>query len=424
MVGAYGVSARTGAGMADLAEGLLRDLGGRDVFVVGAANAGKSTLVKGLSSLLARTLRVRGRSRRADNRRRDELQNLRVTASHLPGTTLQAVRIPCFPSTRHALWDTPGIIKRSSLEYALFPSHLMEPLAFPTPIGLPKVEEGTRCRVRAGQSVLIEARWVENGEEETEGNSSPLEEGKLSPTSPRKDDQRKGTARPDGANPDEIAAPFTLARLDIVEDDGWAIKVLAFVPSCLRVRVVPTSAAPARATIPDWYVAKVRKLVGDAGNFDECDTSRPLVVFKQAQALQEGAVTFDQSKEAASNGWISRDIVFMNLGWLMLNARRSFTVRPWCVNGSLWSKRRAMYPSNIADVVEVEDEWDGGRTTLTPPADPDDEEMKWRLQQAAEKGRHAAGLGTKVGRDNRDRARGDIFDNDVWGEGDRDAEYW
>ena len=26
------------------------------------------------------------------------------------GTTLQAIRVPCFSSHRHALWDTPGIL--------------------------------------------------------------------------------------------------------------------------------------------------------------------------------------------------------------------------------------------------------------------------------------------------------------------------
>jgi hypothetical protein len=36
-----------------------------------------------------------------------------------PGTTLQAVCIPCFSLDRHALWDTPGIISKERRQ--LFP---------------------------------------------------------------------------------------------------------------------------------------------------------------------------------------------------------------------------------------------------------------------------------------------------------------
>lgn len=46
VISAYAVSAATGEGLVELAEGLLLELAGKDVFVVGAANVGKSTLVK------------------------------------------------------------------------------------------------------------------------------------------------------------------------------------------------------------------------------------------------------------------------------------------------------------------------------------------------------------------------------------------
>ena len=114
VIDAYAVSAQNGTGMVQLAEGIVSELAGKDVFVVGSANVGKSTLVKSLSSLLARTLRFRGKNKRVDDKRRGILKNLNTTQSHLPGTTLQAVRIPCFPSTKHALWDTPG---KSALVY-------------------------------------------------------------------------------------------------------------------------------------------------------------------------------------------------------------------------------------------------------------------------------------------------------------------
>lgn len=108
-ISAYPVSAETGAGVVELAEGILGELGGKDVFIVGAANVGKSTLVKKLTHIIADSAQMK-------NKCRDRLvKGVNVTSSHLPGTTLQAIRIPCFASKDHALRDTPGIINKSAL---------------------------------------------------------------------------------------------------------------------------------------------------------------------------------------------------------------------------------------------------------------------------------------------------------------------
>ena len=74
VIDAYAVSAQNGTGMVQLAEGIVSELAGKDVFVVGSANVGKSTLVKSLSSLLARTLRFRGKNKRFDDKRRGILK--------------------------------------------------------------------------------------------------------------------------------------------------------------------------------------------------------------------------------------------------------------------------------------------------------------------------------------------------------------
>jgi len=380
MIDAYGVSAHTGRGMVDLAEGLLKSLGGRDVFVVGAANVGKSTLVKSLSSLLARTLRMKGKSKNSDNRRRDTLQKLNVTASHLPGTTLQALRIPCFPSLQHALWDTPGIINRSALAYSLFPSHLMEPLAFPKPIHIPTEEAGTRVRVRAGHSILIEAEWV---------NDELPNSKKQSPN----------------------AQQLTLARLDIVESHGKIpVEALAFIPSCLKTRVVPTELAPEIASIPEEYIAKVQVLVGQAGNFNTDDTmSQPLTIFKGngSGVMKDGTVCLNQKNDGGRSisGWIRKDIVFASLGWIMLNHRGSFTIRPWCVKGSLWSKRRPLYPSNLEDVQDAHDDEFAGNFAKMDDNNPKFRDIKERLQQAEDGGRHKANAEGK-----RKRVQADAYD--------------
>jgi 50S ribosome-binding GTPase len=161
----FGVSAITGKGIPAVAERLLQTLGGKDVFVVGCANVGKSTLVHQLSGVIATAAYLKGKRGLS---RRELCNNLAVTGSHLPGTTLQAVRIPCFSSDRHALWDTPGIINKKAVQYSLFPVHIMEPMARPEAIPMPSREAGTEGQWRPGYSVLIEAAWMDDPDQPAE----------------------------------------------------------------------------------------------------------------------------------------------------------------------------------------------------------------------------------------------------------------
>lgn len=385
VIDAYAVSAQNGTGLVQLAEGVVSELAGKDVFVVGSANVGKSTLVKSLSSLLARTLRFRGKSKRLDDKRRDLLMNLNTTQSHLPGTTLQAVRIPCFPSTRHALWDTPGILNQSAMQYSLFPSHLMEPLAYPNKIDIPTRENGKKIRVRKGYSLLIEAGWTNEEVVTTVDSDDDIED---------EDDWFEESSK----NKKNNNKPFTLARLDVIEDGGHPVEALAFIPSCLTIRVVRTdSNTPTEATIPQSYIDKVQKMVGSSGNFDNNTTSRPLTIYKGGGegkgTLPEGVVKLTHDDMGK---WIRKDIVFASLGWVMLNHSDEFSVKPWCVKDSLWSKRRSLYPSNLENLAEdqiiekntvdfdyEELEYDVNMSD----DDPKFERIKERLQYAAERGR-------------------------------------
>lgn len=383
MIDTFAVSASRGWGMVSLAEGILRTIAGRDVFVIGSANVGKSTLVKNISSLLVRTLYLKGNT---DFRQRKEaLTNLTVTSSHLPGTTLQAIRIPCFPSSHHALWDTPGIIQKGSLVYSLFPSHLMEPLARPTRMGVPTTEDGTKVRVGAGESILIEAGWI---------------------------DGDGGDAKDD--------VSFTLARLDIAEDGGTPIDALAFVPTSLKVRVVPTTNAPTEASVPEEYIAQVKRRMGGKGISDGTNLSKPLVIYKGdgSGVSQDGHLSFDVQRHAQRNGWINQDVVFASLGFIMLCHRRSFTVRPWVVQDSRYLKRPSLYPSNFENQILSDgdasmDHYDESMTD----DDPRFNDIKQRLRMAYDKGRKLADVrGNRENAENLTMEDHDDyeFDQDWW----------
>ena len=100
----------TPAPVQQLAARLLRNRANRDVFVVGAANIGKSTLTDALVRELVAQQGGHAFRSAQDQLRLQSISEMRVTRSALPGTTLQNIRVPVFADHMHALWDTPGLI--------------------------------------------------------------------------------------------------------------------------------------------------------------------------------------------------------------------------------------------------------------------------------------------------------------------------
>lgn len=350
----YAVSAETGAGLVKLATGILHQLGGRDVFCCGAANVGKSSLVKKLSTLIANAVRMKGTGRQAA-RRRESLANMKVTGSNLPGTTLQAVRVPCFPSRGHALWDTPGIINSRALQYNLFPAHLMEPLTRPESIEIPTKENGLTHAVRAGKSILIEASWMDGDDDGDEGDRESC----------------------------------VLGRVDVT-DAQRDLYAQAYLHPSLRIRIVSTKDAPSKATIPDSHIKavtdKISKATGRSDTGIAKHYSLPLNSFctreRPRGEFQAGADEYSDYSEK-----YRMDIVFASLGWISFTDRQKFTVIPHCVTGSVFSKRRALYPLNLESWLEEHEAYE-----LDHDCEWDEERIKREIYQAAEKGRRSSGI--------------------------------
>jgi len=145
-MGTFGVSGATGEGVEHLAQFLMEQSAGRNVYVVGCANSGKSTLCQALVTEMVARLRYGGS--RGMHRKRSMLQ-LDITRSHLPGTTLQSIRIPCFKSYKHALFDTPGLLVPHRIAHSMFPPNVMERLLRPNPV------VGQEFVVPAAHSLLV-----------------------------------------------------------------------------------------------------------------------------------------------------------------------------------------------------------------------------------------------------------------------------
>jgi ribosome biogenesis GTPase A len=131
-----------------LAAAVLQHAEGREVFVVGAANIGKSTLTDALLSELVAQQGQVAFSREGGflgGKRLTALRERRVTRSALPGTTLQNIRLPCFVDHLVGLWDTPGLLLDESLRH--FPLRRFEELlrSKPRPVAAQELSVRPGC---------------------------------------------------------------------------------------------------------------------------------------------------------------------------------------------------------------------------------------------------------------------------------------
>lgn len=92
------VSALRSDSVKELMEIINKERNGRDVYIVGSTNVGKSTLINQIINIATESPDV-------------------ITTSYFPGTTLGSIEIPLDDGSN--LIDTPGIIQRSNLTHYL-----------------------------------------------------------------------------------------------------------------------------------------------------------------------------------------------------------------------------------------------------------------------------------------------------------------
>ncbi|KAK3239253.1 hypothetical protein CYMTET_50804 [Cymbomonas tetramitiformis] len=99
LAGVLLLSGQTGEGIERAVGTVLSERRGRDVYVLGVANVGKSTFISAfMREMKQRDMGVRAAARRLP------------TASAMPGTTLGVIPISAFGNTKSKLWDTPGVL--------------------------------------------------------------------------------------------------------------------------------------------------------------------------------------------------------------------------------------------------------------------------------------------------------------------------
>ena len=112
--GVYLVSSKTGEGMAAAIAAVRKERRGRDTFIMGAANVGKSAFIRSLVKDMADAT-----SRQFDPAAISRRKRLPVESS-MPGTTLGLIPMPVF-AAGGMLYDTPGLHLHHRLPHMLTP---------------------------------------------------------------------------------------------------------------------------------------------------------------------------------------------------------------------------------------------------------------------------------------------------------------
>lgn len=354
---AHAVSAATGGGVRALAAAVAAVAEKRNVIVCGAASVGKSTLINQLAEEVASECAARDEAahraapltafekavqrmhaeKRATQQaaglsgggsliksgfsitlreeREEAVGRLRLTESPMPGTTLSAIAIPCLGSWRHHMFDTPGVLVPHALAHGhLLPVHLLAPLMAPEPIRAGDAP----LRLRAGESLVLEAAWLED----TDG-------------------------------------VMALARVDVCQVEGGdepdeaAILARPLTSSAVRVRVVPTAEAAAACEVPPAYLERLRGEFVAQGNHADAAAlgngpmRRPLddepphahgqPVAAELVCMRHGGGDVAQRR--------ALDVAFSNLGWIAFDAPggRPFAVSAHPVKGSAAWTRPPLY---------------------------------------------------------------------------------
>ncbi|GMH44225.1 hypothetical protein BSKO_12159 [Bryopsis sp. KO-2023] len=145
VVSSHLISSRSGQGVSQAASSLLRNRRGRDVFVVGAANVGKSAfvnaLLKEMQDFASVNFDLQAKSK----------SGFLPMESAMPGTTLGIIQVDAF-SNGGNLYDTPGLHLFHRVPHLLSPEEMtklqprrrLRPYIAPSPLALTMQQSSSR----------------------------------------------------------------------------------------------------------------------------------------------------------------------------------------------------------------------------------------------------------------------------------------
>ncbi|GIL50128.1 hypothetical protein Vafri_6427 [Volvox africanus] len=167
VVSVHLVSSHTGEGMSAAVSAICSERKSRDVYVVGAANVGKSAFVRAMLKEMART-----------DPAAIGMGKYLPVESAMPGTTLGLIPLRAF-SSGGILFDTPGVHLHHRIPHMLSPTELklLHPrrrlAAFVPPLPA-KLAEGEEEEANASGGATIDPRVGDNGNGKSSWNGDDL----------------------------------------------------------------------------------------------------------------------------------------------------------------------------------------------------------------------------------------------------------
>ncbi|CAI7857567.1 unnamed protein product, partial [Closterium sp. NIES-53] len=277
------VSAKARTGLSSVAATIQRERQGRDVYVLGAANVGKSAFICALLDEMASRDIMAAAARRR-----------RPVASAMPGTTLGPICLKAFTGGGD-LYDTPGVHLHHRMAAMLHPWDLHH-------LG-PK----RRLRSFVVTGPLDQHTGAGKGREKTEEKAEKAEKGEKGEQKESVEGAAvKGLAE-EGTNGEHKGLQGTslfwggLVRIDVVKAPAGAALTF-FGPVAIRVSSVPTPAADA------FYEAEVGRLL--------VPPSKPLEEPAWEGLPSQRAFSFRLPAKRSSP---VADIAISGLGWVSLS---------------------------------------------------------------------------------------------------------
>ncbi|CAI5504046.1 unnamed protein product [Closterium sp. Naga37s-1] len=280
------VSAKARTGLSSVAATIQRERQGRDVYVLGAANVGKSAFICALLDEMASRDIMAAAARRR-----------RPVASAMPGTTLGPICLKAF-SGGGDLYDTPGVHLHHRMAAMLHPWDLHH-------LG-PK----RRLRSFVVTGPLEQHTGAGKGREKTEEKAEKAERGEKGEKGEQKEsvEEAGGEARAEeGTSGEQNGLQGTslfwggLVRIDVVKAPAGTALTF-FGPVAIRVSTVPTPAANA------FYEAEVGRLL--------VPPSKPLEEPAWEGLPSQRAFSFRLPAKRSSP---VADIAISGLGWVSLS---------------------------------------------------------------------------------------------------------
>jgi hypothetical protein len=152
------------------------------------------------------------------------------------------------------------------------------------------------------------------------------------------------------------------------------------------VRVVETSLAPDHAKIPPGHVKRISEKIRRAAKnpnstkIDDHETYSLPLRPHQTKINPEGFLSPSSKEQSPNTGKFFMDLCFASLGFISFTHESDFVLRPFCVKGSVYSRRKALYPVNMREWMDLH--------PVEEQEDLSQEAIERRLRDAAEKGRH------------------------------------